>query len=256
MLSWATKRQLLYLAIVLGVFLVVISFPIFSFFNKPATCFDGKQNQDELGIDCGGSCPLLCPFEVADPIVLWSRALEARLGTYDAVALIENPNVSAGVEEASYFFKVYDSNNILIVEREGKTRINPNDRLVVLESGLATGERLPARTLFEFRGELKWIRTEGEKPLLRVEREALDTTQTQPRLKATLLNQSLEDLEDVVVTVLLYDKNDNVIAVSKTEVEILPRSASKDIVFLFPQSFLNVPVRIDIIPQLNAISTN
>lgn len=256
MLSWATKRQLLYLILVLGVFLVVISFPIFSFFNKPATCFDGKQNQDELGIDCGGACSLFCPFEVADPIVHWSRSLQSGDGMYDAVALIENPNVNAGVEEAPYSFKVYDSNNILIVEREGKTFINPNDRLVVLESGLATGERLPARTLFEFRGELKWIRAEGGKPLLRVEREALDTTQIQPRLKATLSNQSLEDLEDVVVTVLLYDKNDNVIAVSKTEIEILPQSASKDIVFLFPQSFLKVPVRIDIIPQLNAISTN
>ena len=28
--------------------------------NSLETCKDGIKNQDEVGIDCGGSCPELC----------------------------------------------------------------------------------------------------------------------------------------------------------------------------------------------------
>jgi len=31
------------------------------YFGVPSTCFDGMQNSDEVGIDCGGSCLNVCP---------------------------------------------------------------------------------------------------------------------------------------------------------------------------------------------------
>ena len=255
-LSWATKRRLIYLSIVLGVFLVLVSFPVISFITRSTTCFDGRQNQGEVGVDCGGPCLRLCLSQVTDLITLWSRALPAREGVYDAVALVENPNFGGGVREISYSFKLYDKNNLLIVEREGETFINPNEQLAVFEGGIMTGERVPARAFFEFTEVPQWLKVLRNKPDILVKNKKLEGIATRPKLKATLVNQTLSNVEDIIVVALLFDRDDNLIAVSKTEVDVLRKDSSKDITFIWRQTFKGTPLRIDVIPRTNIVTTD
>src|SRR3989344_7091637 len=123
--SWSTKRRFFYLGIVLGALVLLVSIPAYFLIDRPESCFDRKQNQDEIGPDCGGSCNPLCSSQVADLITHWSRYFKgARAGFYDVVAFIENPNVNAHVGEIGYTFKLYNREVILIAERSGKTYIN------------------------------------------------------------------------------------------------------------------------------------
>ncbi|MBI2047753.1 MAG: hypothetical protein HYT27_01300, partial [Parcubacteria group bacterium] len=219
----------------------------------PPSCFDGKQNQDELGVDCGGSCKLLCAFEAVSPIILWSQSLEVESGKYDAVAHSENPNVASGVRAAAYSFKLYDENGILIAERVGKTFINPRERFTVFEGGIETGRRIPVRTFFEFITPLQWVEVTDLAPTLSVQNEVFTNDGGKPKLKAEIINNSLGAIDGIGITAVLYDKNNNVIGASKTAVdELLPQS-SKTISFIWPQSLRDETIRIEITPRVNIV---
>ena len=117
-ISWAAKKQLTYLLI----FLIVIVGIIFAVWLKITvpSCTDGKQNQDEKGVDCGGVCSKECLGEIKDLAILWSKPLKVAGNNYDAVALVENRNLFLSAKSVRYQFKFYDDRNILIASREGE----------------------------------------------------------------------------------------------------------------------------------------
>ena len=57
-ISWAAKKQLTYLLFALVAVAGLIA-AIWLNITAPS-CTDGKQNQDEQGIDCGGVCAKEC----------------------------------------------------------------------------------------------------------------------------------------------------------------------------------------------------
>ena len=89
------------------------------FYDKP-TCFDGKQNQDESGVDCGGVCEKVCSFQAVKPNIIWSRSFKVSEGIYNAIAYIENPNIRAEAFAVPYVFKIFDERNILISEKKAR----------------------------------------------------------------------------------------------------------------------------------------
>ncbi|MBI4118365.1 MAG: hypothetical protein HY455_02440 [Parcubacteria group bacterium] len=252
MLSWAAKRRLFYLAIVAGFFLVILALPLYLSLQEPASCFDKKQNQGETGVDCGGPCEGVCSLQTADLIVLWSRALQGTEGVYDAVALVENPNPKAGVRQIAYSFELFDADNLLVVERRGRTFVNPNSRFAIYESGIQTGERVPVRTRFSFEGPPEWIRAEKVAPTLIVKNRVLEEESPSPKLRAVLENDSLMDARDITVVALLFDGEDNLVGVGKTAVGELLRESERAITFVWSEPFASKPIRIDILPRIDA----
>lgn len=117
MTKWALKRKSFYFAIVVVGFLVWFFVSILPRFRVAPTCFDGLQNGNESGIDCGGSCSRYCDA-IAVPLVFkWARSFEVVPGRYNALAIVENQNSGAGVMSIPYEFKLYDENNIFITRR-------------------------------------------------------------------------------------------------------------------------------------------
>lgn len=251
-MSWASRRRATYLGAVFVIIIAVLSGLFFLFFNKPPTCTDGKQNGDELGIDCGGSCEKACETQISDLVLLWSRSFKVTDGIYNSVAYIENPNLNAQVSEISYTFKLFDSNNILVAERKGKTFISPNGITPIFEGNISAGNRLPSKTFFEFNEIPQWFQTVGDKPSVSVGGIVLSKEDSSPRIDAVISNNSIESISDIEVVVVLFDVNDNAIAVSSTFVDNLSDRSSQDIVFTWPNKF-DAPVsRIEIIPRISA----
>jgi len=236
-MPWAIKRQLLYLGGVLLFLIVVVGVPLFIVFYEGPNCFDGSQNGEELGVDCGGECQRLCPFQADDPTVLFSRSFEVKPGLYNAVAYIENPNIGAGVAEVGYVFTLFDRDNLLVAERRGSTFLSPNRTTPVFEAAIATGQRTPARTFFEFTGELEWFRAEDRNSQLVVRDRVLSNPETEPRVDATLENTSVEEFRDIDVVAVVFGSDGNAINASKTFVELLPRQATQELVFTWPLPF-------------------
>lgn len=249
-MSWSSRRKTAYISFFLLIsFIVAGAIFYFGFYEKP-TCFDGKQNGDEAGIDCGGSCQLLCSTQIAEPVVLWSRAFMITEGVYNVIAYVENPNADSGIPSVSYTFKLFDDRNILIAERKNITFISPNGISPIFEGGIMTGERIPARTFFELGKSREWNNAEDLRSSLTITNKVLSNPDSLPRIDATISNSSVDEFADVEVVATVFDVNDNAIASSKTFVNLLPKRSSQSIVFTWPQPFPQVMARIEIIPRI------
>ncbi|HEY4487047.1 MAG TPA: hypothetical protein VJB70_04960 [Candidatus Paceibacterota bacterium] len=255
MASWASQRRMVYLALVAGVLLLVVSVPLFLYFNKLETCFDGLKNGTELGIDCGGACAKLCESQVADLLVHWSRFAKAGEGAYDVAAFVQNPNVMGGAESVAYMFKLYDKDNLLIAERRGETFVNPNEQFALFEGALQTGARIPARAFFEFIETPRWVDVSFRRPDLLITKKQLVTNGGKPEVQATIENRSLSDFEDITLVSFLIDDKENVVGISKTELDMVAQSSARDVTFLFPEVLSQAPTRVDVFFRTNLVSS-
>lgn len=232
MLSWASRRQLAYLLLVAGTFIVLAAFPVYYFilYQEPS-CFDGSQNQDEEGADCGGSCRAVCEFQVTPLSVSWTRFFKVQNGIYDIAAHVENRNPNAEIDRIGYEFKLYDAQSKLIASRRGSLPVRPSEELVIFEPNISTGEDVPARAFFEFDANPRWVTsTPRRNPLVVRSRSRLDPY-VRPRLEATIFNDSLETLTNITVAAVVFDGAGNAVAASETAIDAIGREEETNVFF-------------------------
>lgn len=257
-MSWATRRQFKYL---LGVFiflgLIVFAFAYPVIFKDP-TCQDGKKNGKEKGIDCGGSCSLMCKSDIVLPVVLWSRAFPVIDNNYNLVAYVENRNKDSAVFKASYEFRIYDNNNKLLGRKEGVTFIPPNQQFAVFESRFNAGQGQIKTVTFEFLDPLIWVKKAPtlQKLEIRVSNIVFDNNKDTPNLSAIINNDSVYNLPEFNVIAILYDENHNAINVSKTYKDKLMSNNSVPVFFTWPEVLSDIPVVEDVIISINPFSVS
>jgi len=247
MASWGTKRRNLIITIfILMVSFAILIFSFLAFYQEP-TCFDGKQNGDEQGIDCGGSCELLCSTNTKEPVVHWQRFFEVSKGVYNVVAYVENQNANAGARKVDYEFVLYDRTGFPITQKSGTVDIRPNQITPIIENNLNTGELEVARVSFDF-GEIEWFEQEPLENFVTIRRQEILQVDGLPRVTATVHNNTNSALTNVRFVVILYDREDNALATSNTLVRRLERDGSQNIIFTWPISFKSEATRFEIIP--------
>jgi len=234
---WSRRKQFTYLSMAVAFLALAVGVPAYFLLYEEPTCSDGKQNGNESGIDCGGSCSAICENQAAAPRVLWSRVLPVAEGIWNVVALVENLNPSAEAYEAPYVFKIFDDRNILIYERKGKTFIPTKSVFPVFEASIITGMRKPAAVFFEFSEMPDWQRAGREKPDIRIRSKKLLAENGGVRLEATLENRTLDRLDGVEAVAIISGGDGNAIAVSRTVVESLAKEESRSVVFTWPSDF-------------------
>ena len=251
MASWSSKRKFAYTS-VFTIIAVVIFVAVFLliFYDKP-TCFDGTQNQDESGVDCGGVCEKVCSFQAVKPNIIWSRSFKVSDGIYNAIAYIENPNIKAEALAVPYVFKIFDERNILISEKKGQIDIPANKTFPIFESFIETGNRVPKFTFFEFLKDPSWLSITQETPPNPLKTISYNLTSSpSPKLEAIIENSSLEAIYDVAVVAILYDENDNAFASSQTFLDKIDRESRQTAVFTWPENFPSSPAKVEILTTI------
>lgn len=161
MSEWSRKRKRRYLLMIGLVVLLILMLIGYQYANRPSSCFDGIQNGQETGLDCGGECQLVCREEVRNIVVWWERPFQVAHGIYNVVAYFENQNLESGLREITYEFRLYDRDNILISQPViGSTFIEPNKRSAIFESGISTGDREPYTAFFKIISDQIWEKTD------------------------------------------------------------------------------------------------
>jgi hypothetical protein len=257
-MTWAAKRQLQYIMMILGFIFIILFIFLYPIIFKKPTCFDGKQNGDETGIDCGGSCSLMCKQNTSDPFILWSRAFKVADNAYNLVALVENQNKNSAIENISYEFIVYDVNNRMIGRREGTTFIPPNKQFAVFESRFDPGLAQIKSVLFEFTEPFVWVKKEptiNSLPIY-VDNVTLGEDTKNPSLSARVKNESIYDLPPFDVIAILYDAEHNAINVSKTITDGLSSNNNMPVSFTWPNTLTSVPVIKDVLVQINPFTVS
>lgn len=253
-MTWASRRQLFYISIFIGFFLVLGFIVGYPYFNQAPTCLDNKQNGDETGIDCGGSCQRACTLEVDKISVLWSRAFKVVPSRYNAVAYLENKNSDAAIYKIKYRFRFADKDNIFIGKREGETFIPPLGKFAVFEPAIDIGNSIPVYTTFEFTEAPTWIQIPEERVnelKVFVKDIKLENEEVSPKLSATITNNSLYTIPEVSAIAVLYDSKGVAISTSRTYIDLLGGGESADINFTWPEPIPGQVVTKEIIPMFN-----
>lgn len=246
-MTWALRRQLLYIGIFLAVIFLVGFWLFKPYFQNPPTCSDRIQNGDETGVDCGGSCELACSFEVDEVSVLWSRVFEVLPGRYNAVAYLENHNKDAIISKIDYRFRFADENNLYIGQRVGEAFVPHGKKFAIFEPGVGVGNSKPVYTHFEFTEKPIWQRVPKniiDELVLKVSDIQFTNQDVKPSLSATLTNESLFFLPEVQVVAILYDANGNAVATSQTSTERMYGEEKRELNFTWP-----APIDVEIVAK-------
>jgi hypothetical protein len=248
MASWATERKIRHAATLSFIVIVgVIGAYFLVVYDKP-NCFDRLKNQNEEGVDCGGKCARLCENAVSDPTIYFARAFEIRPGIYNLVAYLENKNDNSSAPKVKYVFKLYDDENLLIAEVGRTTFLERNRVTAIFEGAVQTGGRKPARIIFEFE-PIEWIKSQSEGIEISAHGVRIDRSGNFPIIKATLQNDTLKEIKNFDVVIIIYDPAGNARTASKTVVDSISPSGSYDISFTWPTEFNFDAQRIEVLPR-------
>lgn len=253
-MSWAQRRKATYIILVLFVLAIISSIILFLVLKKVPTCFDNKQNQGEVGVDCGGPCSILCRAQYSNPIIVWGPRWAKVLssGTYSFLTYVQNPNIAAGAGalNAQYLLKVYDKENILLFQKTGVTYIPPNNNFVVFEDNVNLNDKIPARADLSFIGNPVWQKMNSKELDITAISKNLVNEDTKPKLLVTIKNNTLNQIQNIESIAILYDENNNAIAFSKTKIDSIDADNTTDIVFTWPEVFTAKVVKIDIVSKV------
>jgi hypothetical protein len=247
---WSSRRKRFIFLIVLFSLIILVGVPAGFLFYEPPTCFDGKKNSDEEGVDCGGSCQLLCPAQSLPLIPKGDpRVLEVLSGFYNVVAIVENPNATGMIERARYTLRFFESSSITPIKIvEGETVVSRSSTFAVFAGPFNFGEVRPNRATLEWRPDtLIWVRDDSPKPALSIRNVELSKTETEPRVTASLVNNSLERINNVELVALISDEGGNIISATKTVVNSVGRGEPTPIIFTWPKPFGSPNVSVEII---------
>lgn len=251
MLSWRARRQLIALLIAGGVTALII----FSFLPSiipDSSCRDGRQNQGETEVDCGGPC---APCEVRNPRaieVLWVRGVPVRPNTYDVAAFVQNPNEVLAAPLVEYEFSLFDGSG-QVARKTGRTFLLPQERTYVIETNITT-TREPIRVEFKALN-IDWKVSGEKRPNIVVERREYRVEEIAGKRRsavdAVILNRSPYDFREVEVDIAVLDGDGNLLGANQIIIEDLLSGARREFRSLWPVEFSGEAATTEVEPRVN-----
>ncbi len=216
-----TKR-LTFIVIYVFIFLGLALWGYLSWRPDP-TCFDGKENQNETGVDCGGVCATAC-MEAAtgEPIAVRSvTAVPTAEGRYDVVAEIVNPNNTVGAKSFNYAIRLLDAGGEVVASETGRSWVLPREAKVLLAFNLAPSTS-PDKAILEIT-DVSWARladydTEPKVGIYSADYVLSNEPGEQGGVASGLVvNESDYDFRLITIKVILRDAAGNPLAVNQTD---------------------------------------
>lgn len=118
------RKQLIYAISFFALLALVIGGFYFRYLKPAPSCFDGVQNQNEEGVDCGGPC-IACFLRTIKPLTLADRILVLHPDASHASFLtqISNPNFDYAAKSFSYSFELLDAKGGVVQTFSGNSFI-------------------------------------------------------------------------------------------------------------------------------------
>lgn len=240
-MSRKAKKSLI--AFLYFLFLVLFSTAFYFLFLKaPETCFDGKQNQNERGIDCGGVCSLTCKENIQGEAlqIKEQEFIKSRGNTYDILAKVFNPNGEVGAVSFSYTASLLDATGAVLDSRTNTAQILPLENKYLLVFNLET-QNVPAKVAIQI-NDIVWERFSGyqEKPAVNIYREnykEVSSSVVFSEATGLVSNESPFDFKSLTVQVILRDAFGKPLAVNSNEMKTMYARENRDFRLIWPTAF-------------------
>lgn len=249
-MSWAARRQFI---ILFGIgatavaFFAVVSIAVF--YEAPS-CSDGKRNQAEDGIDCGGPCAYFCAKQKQPPTVLFAKAIQNGTGRIDVIARIENKNHDAAAKNVQYDITLYGTGQALIQKVTGKTDLPPGSSVPIFAPNIQSGKQTAVNAFLDIEeSSLQWFAVSSDSRIMpTVSNIKHVSTSSTPRIDAILTNPGVSNMVNVKIIILVRNDQGNVIAASSTIVPIIYAQEEATATFTWNDAFPSTPTSIEVVP--------
>lgn len=228
-------KQLFYIIVFL-IIIGLIGLVIYVIWLKPApTCFDKKQNQNETGVDCGGSCEDCEIRTLQQPSVKWSKFPAGN----ETILLIElrNLNPKYGAENFFYNFDILGSDGKKIKSLASNSFIYAGEIKYLIEViGFDSRDIDKVEPSFS---SIKWKRIDQfTKPEVQLREVKTESAQPDGRaiVSGFILNNNAFPLSKIRIVGVLSNSNDIQISASKTELENVKANEEKQFKIIFPSN--------------------
>lgn len=233
------KKRTVIILIMIGA-IIFLGFVFYLIFRSNPTCTDGKQNQGEKGIDCGGPCkacivtPDLTSLEIKEKAFVYSSQ-----GKYDAVAKVSNPNNGYGSSKFSYEFKLMDEGGNILATKIGEDFILPSETKYIIETSLES-KTDPKQIEFKILNGA-WDEFSGyEEPELNIYNKRYNLISNgvgYSEAFGLLRNESPFDFDAIKINIVLRDGLSKIVALNKTEMRTVNSREERDFRLVWPNSF-------------------
>lgn len=248
-MNWAARRRFIILLIIGAVIAAFVATILIATFSKTPTCSDGIQNQDEVGIDCGGSCAYLCIAGMQPPTVLYTKAISNGTGRTDIIASIENKNAAAAAKNVPYKITLYGTGQAFIQEVTGTIDLPPGATVPLYVPRIASGKQEVIKAFLNITTPPQWFAlTASERRVPLVSSANQSGTQDAPRIEAILTNPTVIPFTNVQTIVVVHDTVGDVIAASETVIPSIPAQGQAVATFTWNSAFLGTPATIEVVP--------
>lgn len=248
-MSWATKRRFIIIAIITAVLVVIGGIIAFFSFHDAPTCTDGKMNQDETGIDCGGVCSRICAPDATLPSASFVRAVPGPTGRTDVVAYLENANANAAARAVKFRIELYASDRTVIAERTGVADLPPSSVTPIYLPNFYSGSEPVAQAFLSFdEGSIDWFEYSDTRIVPEIESAVQGGSETAPRVLARVSNPSAATIPATKLIAVVFDTQGNAMAASQTILPELPGGGSATATFTWTEAFSGAVSRIDVRP--------
>jgi len=233
---WAFKRRLNIVLLILATIICFGVIPYYLSHREVPTCFDGKQNQQETGVDCGGRCALICKGGAQNLKVLWSKVDQVRSGVYEAAFAVENPNMNVGAVNVPYTVTLFGEGDAVLGERTGTTYAGSNEKFLVYEGNIFSGSDTLRRAEIAF-GEFPWVTTEKRQEIFSITDKQLQNIDVRPKLSALVHNDTTVPQEGIEVSAYISDDVGDVVGYGRTYVDRLLPDEGRPVTFSWTRPF-------------------
>ena len=251
-MSWANRRRLIIYVIIATVLIIPLSGLLFAVFYHVPSCSDKRQNQEEEGIDCGGTCAYLCTEMQFAPTVLFAKPLPGLSGRTDVVALIENKNSAAAAKDVPYVLSLYDADGATAGKATGTIDLPPGASVPVYITGATSGSQVVSTAFLTIdASQIRWYSARDVRRLPEVSNTTLRGTIDAPRIETTLTNSTEKVVTDITVIAIVFNVDGNVIAASRTFVSGIRPGGQATATFTWNTAFPGTPTAMHIFPQVS-----
>lgn len=247
------------IALIFLIFFSGISYSIYLLATENPTCFDGKQNQGEEGIDCGAVCGVLCDPETQPLKIISSQIIQTQYQEYDFIAFIQNPNTAYGVSELSYEIRFLNPSHGEVARRQEKFYIQPGQTRYIIEQAVKSEDSIVSAEL-KF-GNPQWQKIEGEKiaidfPLESEQYRDIGSAPVYSQFEGVISNNSNFDLDRVDIAVLLLDQTETIVGINTTVIRTLPAKTERYFKVTWPFKISGIVARTHVIATTDALNNS
>lgn len=249
-----TKRFII--VVIYALFFAVVSTLIYYIIKPAPTCTDGKKNQSEAGIDCGGPCPA-CKKEIKaqELSVTEKYFVYGNKNQYDVMAAVTNVNDKYGAVKFDYEFQLVDQSGNVLNKRAGKSFILPDESKYIVELNLQSPTN-PYTVKFEIKN-VQWDEfLEYAEPKLSIYQKNYYEEFEKNITSGLLRNESHFDFNFIELVIVLRNEKGNPVALGKSEMRTIKSQEERDFKLIWPYKFGENVASVDIKAEANVFDSD